>query len=71
MKENFYFVLYLGNSVLNVYAGSQSNARAYFRRWIEKNLPIYYHESDFLFLRYECFSDFLASRYPVKFDLKL
>ena len=49
MKEKFYFTLYYGSFVVNTYIGSRSNAKAYFKRWVEKNLP-YYQDCDFTIL---------------------
>lgn len=64
MKEKFYFTLYYGSFVVNTYIGSRSNAKAYFKRWVRKNLP-YYQDCDFTVYRYLSLHDMLNSENPV------
>lgn len=64
MKEEFYFVLFMGPSVANTYVGSRSNAKAYFSRWIKKNVP-YYQEYDFFVYRFAFLSEMLSHENPV------
>ena len=60
MGEKFYFTLYYGPFVVNTYIGSRSNAKAYFKRWVRKNLP-YYQDCDFTVYRYLSLHDMLNS----------
>lgn len=39
MKKNYYRLLTNGNYTVATYYGTKSNANAYFRRWIPKNVP--------------------------------
>ena len=64
MKEEFYFTLYCGSFVANTYIGSRSNAKAYFKRWVEKNFP-YYQDCDFTVYRYLSLHDMLNSENSV------
>lgn len=58
MKEEFYFTLYCGSFIANTYVGSRSNAKAYFKRWIQKNFPCY-EDYDFTVCRYSSMHDML------------
>lgn len=64
MEKNFYFVLFMGSSVANTYIGSRSNAKAYFKRWVRKNVP-YYEEYDFVVYRFIFLSEMLSHENPV------
>lgn len=61
MKEKFYFTLYCGSFVANTYIGSRSNAKAYFKRWVQKNFPCY-ENYDFTVYRYSSLHDMLNSK---------
>lgn len=58
MQEHYYFSLFIGSFVANTYVGTRSNARAYFKRWLEKNVP-YLEDYDFIVCRFETLSDML------------
>ena len=58
MNEHFYFSLYIGGFVANTYAGTRSNARAYFKRWIEKEIS-FPDDYDFFICRFETLEDML------------
>lgn len=64
MKEHYYFTLFIGHLVANTYVGTRSNARAYFKRWIEKEIP---NPEDYSFAisRYSYLSDMLLDLNPL------
>lgn len=58
MQEHYYFSLFIGSFVANTYAGTCSNARAYFKRWLEKNV-LCPEDYNYTICRFETLSDML------------